>query len=257
MSGVLQRAITDLRPRNSHGQVVGTLGREIVAGVYPPGSILPGEGELGGRFGVSRTVLREAMKTLAAKSLIEARTRVGTRVLERHRWNLLDHDVLSWRVEAGLDDAFVAHLATMRLAFEPAAAALAAEQATDEDIARLHEIVDRMGDAGHDRASIARTDLEFHLAIAEMSRNPFMLAIGSLIEAALTISLKHSSPASDRALIAEVAGNHRAIVDAIAQRDEAATRAAMARVIELGSERTLRSLGKTAGAATERSGGPR
>lgn len=240
--GLLDNTITDRAPRTSHAHVVAAIGREIVRGDVKPGTILPGDKELSARFGVSRTVLREAMKTLAAKGLIQPKARVGTRVLEPVRWNLLDAEVLRWRVEAGLDDDFVFDLATMRLAFEPAAAALAAQRATPEDIARLREIVERLGDARHDRASIAQVDLEFHLAVADISRNPFMRAIGSLIEAAMAITLKLSSPANDPALVREVALNHARIVDAMEAGDEAATREAMRAVIDLGAERTRKAL---------------
>ncbi|EEY01113.1 GntR domain-containing protein [Brucella pinnipedialis M163/99/10] len=84
--------------------MVGELGRGIVAGTIPEGSILPGDHELSLRFGVSRTVLREAMKTLAAKRLIEPKAKVGTRVLGHASWNFFDPDVLSWRFEAGFDE---------------------------------------------------------------------------------------------------------------------------------------------------------
>lgn len=238
MTGLLAQSIRAREPRTSHALVVAALGRDIVAGVLPAGSVLPGDKELGERFHVSRTVLREAMKTLAAKSLVEAKTRVGTRVLDPTRWDLLDGEVLRWRVEAGLDETFIDDIATMRLAFEPACATLAARRATPEDIARLYAIVDRMGDPSHDRASIARADLEFHLAIIEISRNPFMRGIGNVVEAALAITFKLSSPANDPDLIRQGAANHRAIIDAMAARDEAAIRQTMTSVIELGAART-------------------
>ena len=239
---LLQKAIDGPATRTSHAHVVSELGREIVSGCMLPGSILPGDKELSARFGVSRTVLREAMKTLAAKSLIEPKARVGTRVLEPVRWNLLDADVLRWRVDAGLDDDFIRDLATMRLAFEPAAVALATERATPGDIARLREIAERLGDPGHSPISIANVDLEFHLAIADVSKNPFMRSITSLIEAALAISFKLSSPASDAASLAECSANHMRIVSAIAARDEQAARAAMIYVIEFGAGRVKKVL---------------
>jgi DNA-binding FadR family transcriptional regulator len=132
----------------------------------------------------------------------------------------------------------VLDLAEMRAAFEPAAAAMAARRATEEDIAMLFEIAHRFNDPGHDRVSIANVDLEFHLAIADVSKNPFMRSVSSLIEAALAISFKLSSPASDRAGIAECAANHLKIVEAITARDEEATRLAMLHVIQAGVERT-------------------
>ncbi|MAU94809.1 MAG: GntR family transcriptional regulator [Fulvimarina sp.] len=243
MTGLLATVAASHPTRSSHAHVVGTLGRQIVDGTFPPGSILPGDKDLGETFGVSRTVLREAMKTLAAKRLIEAKTRVGTRVLERERWNLLDQDVLRWRVEAGLDGRFIEDLATMRLAFEPEAAALACRRAAAADIARLEAIVAELGNPAHDRTSIARVDLKFHLAVADISQNPFMRATSGLIETALAIVLRLSSPAEDAEMIRECADNHRLIVEAIASGDEERARATMRTVIELGATRTQAALG--------------
>ncbi|WP_102960867.1 FadR/GntR family transcriptional regulator [Mangrovicella endophytica] len=240
--GILEAAITGAPLRTSHAHVVGQLGRGIVSGEFGEGTILPGDEELSARFGVSRTVLREAMKTLAAKSLIQPKARVGTRVLERQNWNLFDGDVLRWRFESGLDEGLLIDLAEMRAAVEPAAAALAARHATAEDIEKLFSIARRFDDPAHDRVSIANVDLEFHLAIADVSKNPFMRSITSLIEAALAISFKLSSPASGQEMVAECAANHMRIVEAIAARDEAATRAAMLHVIDVGVERTRRAL---------------
>jgi DNA-binding FadR family transcriptional regulator len=224
--------------RTSHALVVAALGREIVAGTIPPGGTLPGDKELGARFNVSRTVLREAMKTLAAKHLVEAKTRVGTRVLDPARWDVLDRDVLRWRMEAGLDGQFIDDIATMRLAFEPACAALTAARATPADFDRLYALADRMGDTTLDRAAIARADLDFHLAIIELSRNPFMRGIGNLVEAALAITFALSSPENDPGKIREGAANHRSIVDAMVAGDEATIRTAVSDVIGLGAKRT-------------------
>ncbi|MCQ8783371.1 FadR/GntR family transcriptional regulator [Mangrovibrevibacter kandeliae] len=240
--GLLQAAIAGSAARSSHAHVVGALGSAIVGGEIAEGALLPSDDALTGRFSVSRTVLREAMKTLAAKGLVRAKAKVGTRVLDRAHWNMFDADILHWRVEAGLDENFLLDLATTRAAIEPAAAALAARRATPADIARLYAIADRLGDLNHDRVSIANVDLEFHLAIAAMSKNPFMQSISSLIEAALAISFKLSSPADDAEKIRECAVNHRRIVEAIERGDEAATRQAMLEVIEVGVERTRRAL---------------
>ncbi|GGD97858.1 GntR family transcriptional regulator [Aureimonas endophytica] len=239
---LLETTIAGQRRGNGHAQVVDELGRAIVSGRYEVGSILPGDDELCAHFGFSRTVLREAMKTLAAKNLVQPKARVGTRILEKSRWNLFDSDVLAWRFEAGLDEDLLVHLGEIRAAFEPEAAALAARRADPADVARLYEIARRLADPSHNKASIAKVDLEFHLAIAEVSKNPFMLSISSLIEAALAISFKLSSPASDPVLISECAANHLAIVDAIAAGDERATRAAMLTVIGVGVDRTRRAL---------------
>ncbi|MDY8110228.1 FadR/GntR family transcriptional regulator [Fulvimarina sp. 2208YS6-2-32] len=244
--GLLDQTLNGSTTRTSHALVVRDLGRQIVVGTFPPGSILPNDKELSLRFGVSRTVLREAMKTLAAKHLIEPKARVGTTVLDPVRWNLLDADVLRWRVEDGLDAVFLADLTTMRRAFEPEAAALAARRATSGAIAELYAIADRLSDPHHDPSSLAEVDLEFHLRVADASLNPFMRSFTSLIEAALAISFKTSSPALTAEGLAECAVNHRRIVEAIEDRNEAAAREAMIRVIDYGASRASKVLARKA-----------
>src|ERR1041384_698122 len=87
--------------RGLHGAVVHDIGVRIVRGDLQPGDPLPTEEELGSQLAVSRTVLREAVKVLAAKRLVDSRPKTGTRVLDRSDWNLLDPDVLAWQFEAG------------------------------------------------------------------------------------------------------------------------------------------------------------
>lgn len=234
--GLLETAITGRKRHNSHAVVVGELGRGIVAGTIPEGSILPGDNELSLRFGVSRTVMREAMKRLAAKRLVEPKAKVGTRVLGASSWNFFDPDVLTWRFEAGFDEVFVDHLAEMRMALEPAAAA-AAQNATSDELIELYALAAKFDDPKHTPESIAKVDLDFHLAIARMSGNPFMRSVSGLIEAALAISFQLSSPAASPEGIAECAANHLRIAHAIASRDRLKARAAMESVITLGVER--------------------
>ena len=194
--GLLETTITGRRRRSSHAHVVTELGSAIVSGQIAEGSLLPGDAELSARFSVSRTVLREAMKTLAAKRLVEAKAKVGTRVLTRDKWNFFDSEVLGWRCESGLDHEFIEHLAEMRMALEPAAAAAAARHATSDDIVQLYAIAAGFDDLGHTPETIAKIDLDFHLAIARMSGNPFMRSASAIIEAALAISFQLSSPAA-------------------------------------------------------------
>ncbi len=235
--GLLETTITGRKRRSSHAHVVAELGSAIVSGRIPEGSLLPNDAELSLRFGVSRTVLRETMKTLAAKRLVEAKAKVGTRVLEKSSWNFFDPDVLGWRCDAGLDPEFITHLADIRLALEPAAAAAAARHASSEDIVSLYAIAARFDNVNHTPESIAKVDLEFHLAVARISGNPFMRSASGLIEAALAISFQLSSPASSPETISEIASNHLRIVHAIAARDEAGAIKAMRQVILVGKDR--------------------
>jgi DNA-binding FadR family transcriptional regulator len=249
--GLLETTISGRKRRGNHAHVVSELGRGIVSGKIPEGSLLPGDAELSGRFGVSRTVLREAMKTLSAKRLIEAKAKVGTRVLPRESWNFFDSDVLGWRFESGLDYEFIEHLAEIRLALEPAAASAAAARATSDDIVALYAIAAKFDNLNHTPESIAKVDLEFHLAIARMSGNPFMRSASALIEAALAISFELSSPAASPETIDEVATNHLRIVHAIASRDPAKAMSAMRHVIEVGKSRIRGSLRGTDSSATD------
>ncbi|WJR66192.1 FadR/GntR family transcriptional regulator [Neorhizobium sp. CSC1952] len=240
--GLLETTISGRKRRSNHAHVVAELGRGIVSGKIPEGSLLPGDAELSARFGVSRTVLRESMKTLAAKRLVEPKAKVGTRVLDKASWNFFDSDVLGWRFESGLDFEFIEHLAEMRMALEPAAAAAAAIRATSDDIVALYAIAARFDDLSHTPETIAKVDLEFHLAIARMSGNPFMRSASALIEAALAISFQLSSPAASPEKIEEVASNHLRITHAIASRDPQKAIAAMRHVIDVGKSRIRTSL---------------
>jgi DNA-binding FadR family transcriptional regulator len=225
------------RAMSSHDQIVAVLATEILKGVHKPDSNMPPEPALIERFQVSRTVMREVMKTLAAKGFVISKTRIGTRVLDPVNWNLFDADVLAWRVRIGLDDAFLQSLTEIRRAVEPAAAALAAKRRTSADIAKLRAHVARMSATTHTRQSFAEADLEFHLAIGSASGNPLMRAIASVIEAALVASFSMSSPVDDAGDHEITANSHAAIVDAIEARDEAAAAAAMLRVIDIGVRR--------------------
>lgn len=235
--GLLETVITGANTRTSHAQVVDELGKAIVTGEFPVGSILPGDPELAMRFKVSRTVLREAMKTLAAKGLIVPRARIGTRVTAKNQWNLFDSDVLTWHFHGGVDEDFLYHLSEIRLAFEPHAAALAAVNATEAEISGMMRLAVAMGDPEHTAETLAMADLRFHLAVVEASGNPFMRTVGSLIEAALVGIFKLSSPASGRDQIDDVARTHIRIVEQISRRDEAGARAAMENVIRVGRDR--------------------
>lgn len=221
--------------RTTQQSVVNELGRQILRGDFAVGANLPNEGDLTARFGVSRTVIREVMKTLAAKGLVIAKTKVGTRVADSVNWNLFDRDVLAWRLQAGIDPTLLNALYELRIAMEPMAAALAAELRTDGEIRELRGLVDQMAHSGHTSASFVRADLALHLAIGRISRNPFMASIGPIIEAAINeTQLKVPSPTTDAERRDAIYRNHKAIVDAIEMRDPRSARRAMVDVVDDG-----------------------
>ena len=225
------------RAMSSHDQIAAVLATEILKGVHKPGGNMPPEATLIERFQISRTVMREVMKTLAAKGFVVSKTRIGTRVLDPVNWNFFDADVLAWRVRMGLDDAFLQSLTEIRRAVEPAAAALAARRRTATDITRLRTHIAQMSVSHHTRQSFAEADLEFHLAIGSASGNPLMRAIANVIEAALVASFSMSSPVDDAGDHEMTANSHAAIVDAIEAKDENGAAAAMLKVIDIGVRR--------------------
>lgn len=225
------------RTLSSHGQIVRALGSEIIGGRYPPGTNLPAEPALLARFQVSRPIMREALKTLAAKGLVVQKTRVGTRVLDPVNWNLFDAEVLSWKADLGLDEPFRQSLVEIRRAVEPAAAALAAERATEAQIDELRRCVGQMRLAGQTAESFAVADLEFHLAVAAASGNVLMRSLAAVIETVLVATFSRTSPVDRAELQADVADAHEAIVDAIARKDADDAARAMLAVISAGDER--------------------
>ena len=236
--------------RNLHSQVLWQLGVAIVGGDYPEGTILPSDTELLQRFEVSRTVLREALKTLAAKGMIEARARIGTRVLPRRRWNLFDADVLAWHFETGPDVEFLRSLSEIRIGVELESAALAAQRRTDEQAEALIACAKRMGEATS-AEQFARTDLEFHRTVAEASGNPFMASISALVELALTAAFTISSPVEDAAAMIGTVKAHGRIAEAIKAGDADVAREAMKAVISEGFGRAAGRMAAGKGSRTE------
>lgn len=219
-----------------HDEIAAILGSEILSGARPPGSRMPTLLEMFERFGVSRVLMREVIKTLTAKGMVASKSRVGTHVLDPSHWNWFDPDVLGWRVRLGLDAGFLAQLADMRRAVEPAGAALAARNRTPGHVADMRAAIEAMAAAGSDRRGFAEADLDFHIAVAAASGNPLFRAFAGVVETALAASFTISSPADPEAATENVA-RHRAIADAIAAGDADAARHAMLTVIDEGLAR--------------------
>jgi len=144
-------------------------------------------------MGVSRTALREAMKVLSAKGLVEVRRKTGTRIRPRTDWNMLDPEVLSWMFSEGGTPVGLDQLIEIRRVMEPIAAGMAARRATDEEIADIARAFERMTSAKSRLASSIDPDLRFHLAIFNATHNIFMRSFGTLIQSALRASFRLTS----------------------------------------------------------------
>jgi DNA-binding FadR family transcriptional regulator len=215
--------------RSAHAAVAHAIGRRIVGGEFPPGSVLPNEASWSAEFGVSRSVVREAIKTLSAKGLLTSRPKVGSRVEKRNRWNLLDHDVLSWYAEAPGRSEFLLSLQEFRRIFEPEAAALAATRRSREEMSRISTACEAMGNAGS-LSERSAADVDFHVAVLEASGNELLLPLGVLIESALnSLFVIITRAAGDLRHAQEL---HYAIEKAIRLRRPSAARRAVHRLLD-------------------------
>lgn len=174
-----------------HAELAQAIGLEIVRGDYRPGATLPNEKDWGERFGVSRTVVREAIKTLNGKGLLASRPKIGSVVEPRERWNMMDRDVLAWQLSATGPIAFQRATQEVRKAFEPGIAALAASKRTPEQLLRLETALVAMDNA-EDGEAFVKADVEFHLALLAAANNPLMLSFGRMIEHALPFLFEYT-----------------------------------------------------------------
>jgi GntR family galactonate operon transcriptional repressor len=170
-----ERAIGDgFIERNVYAYIAHKLGCEIVAGVFPQGTLLPNESEMRGRFAVSRTALREAYSVLAAKGLILPRPKIGTRVRPKSDWNMLDPEVLTWHLEAVPNEEFISELYTLREMIEPEAAALAAVSPSPATIATIGAAYADMVRFKDGSGDLISADLRFHQGILNATGNHFL-----------------------------------------------------------------------------------
>jgi DNA-binding FadR family transcriptional regulator len=242
---------TRIRPRASgthaqaaawgHGEVAAALGSEILSGARPPGSRLPSVDEMYRMFGVSRVVLREVTRTLAAKGMVTSKTRVGTLVQDPAHWNWLDHDVLAWRVQLGMDHQFLEQLTDLRRAVEPAAAGLAARNRTQQDMARINAALRAMADAEDNQRLFAEADLNFHVAVSAASRNPLFRSFTAVVDIALSgyLSVTTARAMRDKKTVSASTARHAKIARAIEARNEPAAIRAMLEVIDAGKSHTI------------------
>lgn len=219
------------------GRVIDALGSAIVSGRFAPGELLPREPDLMAEFQASRPSLREALKVLAAKGLIEMRQRVGTRVRPRDLWNMFDSDVLAWHLGGGDDrtqgDAILRDLIELRQIIEPAAARYAATRASIEDLRRIQQAHNAMAAAIHDLTAYARADVEFHMAVLAASKNSLLARFAHLVADFLHESFRIQQQALNEHdnRIEDDLRQHAVIFDAINGGDGEEAAAAMLRVI--------------------------
>ncbi len=222
--------------RRLHGAVAHKLGTAILSGEYAPGDTLSGEVEFSKTLDVSRSAYREAVQVLTAKGLVESRPKIGTRVLPRSRWNLLDPDVLAWAFAGEPDIAFVRGLFELRAIVEPAAAALAAERRDRTDLKLMKDALAAMRRLTLATEAGRAADREFHHAILTATRNDALIVLSASIGAAVNWTTQFKMRA--RALPRNPIPDHMLVYDAIAAGDAAGASAAMRTLVDLALEDT-------------------
>ncbi|MFJ9408270.1 FadR/GntR family transcriptional regulator [Streptomyces sp. NPDC101393] len=215
--------------RGVHRVAVEALAKRIFSGTYGEGGTLDLP-DLLEELDISQTVLREAIKVLSTKGLVDARQKRGTFVRPQEEWNLLDADVLRWKLEAGASSDFFADLLELRRSIEPAAAALAAERRTDDDLAALDAALSAMAATDSDPVLLVRADASFHTAMLIASNNRFYAQMYRVIVPVLI--------QRDRAVHADGEVDHphpahAAVVQAVRDRDVDGAYVAMLELLDL------------------------
>ncbi|WP_427963482.1 FadR/GntR family transcriptional regulator [Altererythrobacter sp.] len=234
--------VTKAKREPSHMRVSRDLGTSIVTGLHKPGSVLPGEIEIAEKFGVSRSVVREALRMLSVRGLIESRPKIGTRVRERKHWQLLDPKLLEWMFESPPPAKFVRNLFELRLIVEPAAAELAAQKKTARQLATLGHAVEEMARHSLHTSEGQLADQEFHAAILEATDNELLINLSASIGAAVrwTTYFKYRNPKKKPR---DPIDDHRALFEAIASGDGARARQVTIDLIKQAEQDTEEALG--------------
>ena len=234
--------------KSLYNKVAHDLGQRIVRGDYKPGALLPNEAECGQIYKVSRTAVREAVKMLSAKGLIQSRPKIGSRVEPRASWNLLDRDVLGWYCTTVDFQSFAHDVQQIRFMIEPEAAALAAINRAPQQLVEIEAAYQAMAEGVDDEAAWNAADVKFHLAILNASGNEFIPPFGSVIESLLA-NLFSVTVAHLRNRL-KVLPQHEAILDAIRARKPDLARAAVRRLLQ-STQKTIDQGGKLKSAALE------
>ena len=216
--------------KNVHGTTLDLLGAAVVGGRYPAGCSIPPEPVLGEELGVSRTVVREAVKSLVAKGLISTGPKVGTKVLPADQWNWFDPDVIMWQSKVGLTREFLRDLQELRRVVEPAAVRMAAERATPEDLADIESAYAGMKKAVEEGGDYVTHDLRFHQGLLRACHNRMLVQMSKALSALLRTSFEVSTSRKDGPR--HSLPLHRAVLDAVIARDPAAAERAIQVLID-------------------------
>ncbi len=183
-------------------------GRQIVQGTYAPGSALPSEAELCELFDTSRNVMREIIKVLSTKKLIDAQRHRGLFVMPRAQWNYLDADVLEWALEKEVDPALIKSLIEVRSLIEPTISRWAAERATAVDLVAIEASFNDMAANIAIITAFNEADIRFHKAILDATHNMVIQQLSEAVSALQRAIFKYTFEAGTEHLELTVREHH-------------------------------------------------
>ncbi len=216
--------------KTAHGTTVDFLGQAVVAGRYAVAALLPPEPLLCVELGVSRTVVREAVKSLIGKGMLSVGPRVGTRVLASNSWNWFDPDVIGWQSAAGIAPDFIRDLQELRRALEPAAVRLAAQRASAQDIEAIERAYQGMEQAVDEDGDYVSQDLKFHQGLLRASGNRMLMQMSKVLAPLLRFGFELSTRRKDGPR--QSLPLHRAVLDAVTAHDADAAERAILELLE-------------------------
>jgi len=214
-----------------HGTIARQLGIAIVSGRYKPGDLLVGEIASSEKLEVSRTAYREAVRILAAKGLVDARPKVGTRINPQSKWNLLDPDVLDWTFDTEPDLNLLNSLFELRNVVESAAAGLAAQRRSAAHLKAMRAALEGMAKYTLATETGRQADLDFHATLLDATGNPFIISLTNGVSAAISTTTMFKQ--RKRPLRRDPLPDHLRVFEAIAEKDPGKAQQAMTELIEL------------------------
>jgi DNA-binding FadR family transcriptional regulator/acetyl esterase/lipase len=226
----------------SHGSLAHTIATAIIKGEMPPGELLPNEEKASASFGVSRSAYREAMRTLAAKGLVVALPKVGTRIAPRGSWQLLDPDILAWHFEAEPSESFVRDLFELRNAVQPTAAILAAQRRDDQDVSLLADALARMARSGPNSGGWLSAIVNFHQRVLLATKNEAIASLSPAISANIRWSMKLQMSLPSLKLVRDPVADNARVFETIAAQNSKEAGHAMASLIDAALADTLENL---------------
>jgi len=238
---IMNSSMHSVRYERLYEQVSRALALRILSGDLGPASMPQTEVELCRELGVSRTVLREAVKVLVAKGLVEVRSKIGMRIRPRTEWALIDRELMTWQAEVGFTEEFARDLFQVRLMLEPPTCAAAALNGTQEDLDAIQEAFEQMRKSADDFSSYLKADCAFHDRISQATHNGYLIQINRiLLDAVRSVQFLFQTGHREGAKFALPL--HEDVCEAILHRDQDWARTAMARLVHEAEKAMLTAL---------------